>query len=150
MKLCLVCSSGGHFVQMTRLLDAFKDHEYFFVTIKSEGTSHLEDAYFIKFEGWDLKGKLLLTKTILSSLKILIHEKPDIIITTGAGNIAVPFCYVGKLLGIKIIFIETLSRITTSSGAGILIYPIADLFLVQWESLLKEYGNKAKYWGNVI
>lgn len=150
MKLCLVCSHGGHFVQMMRLLDAFKGHDYFIVTFQSEGTNHLENAYFVKFEGWDLKGKLLLTKTIFSSLKILIHEKPDIIITTGAGEIAVPFCYVGKLLGIKIIFIDTLSRITTPSAAGRLIYPIADLFLVQWKSLLKEYGPKAKYWGQVI
>jgi len=150
MKLCLVCSHGGHFAQMMKLLDAFKSHEFFIVTFQSEGTKHLENAYFVKFEGWDSRGKLLLVKTILSSIKILISEKPDIIITTGAGEIAVPFCYVGKSLGIKIIFIDTLSRITTSSAAGRLIYPVADLFLVQWESLLKEYGPKAKYWGQVI
>jgi UDP-N-acetylglucosamine:LPS N-acetylglucosamine transferase len=150
MKLCLVCSHGGHMVQMTRLLDAINDFNYFFITFKSEGTNHLENAYFVKFEGWDTRGKLLLIKTILISFKILIKEKPNIIITTGAGEIAVPFCYVGKLLGIRIIYIESFSRITTPSAAGRLIYPIADLFLVQWNSLLKKYGRKAKYWGQVI
>jgi beta-1,4-N-acetylglucosaminyltransferase len=150
MKLCLVCSHGGHFVQMMRLMEAFKDNDYFFVTFKSEATNNLESAYLIKFEGWDLKGKLLLIKTIIQEFKILIKERPDTIITTGAGEIAVPFCYAGKLLGIRIIYIETLSRIKTSSGAGRLIYPIADIFLVQWKSLLKKYGHKAKYWGQVI
>lgn len=150
MKLCLICSHGGHFVQMRRLLDAFKDHNYFFVTFESEATNNLENAYFIKFEGWDLRGKLLLVKTIIQAFKILIKEKPNIIVTTGAGEIAVPFCYAGKLLGIRIIYIETLSRITTPSGAGKLIYPIADIFLVQWKSLLEKYGDKAKFWGQVI
>ena len=137
-------------VQMMRLLDAFEGHDCFFVTYNSEATNNLENAYFIKFEGTGLKVKIMLIKTILKAFKILTKEKPDVIISTGGGEIAVPFCYVGKILGAKVIFIETLSRITTLSGGGRLVYPIADLFLVQWESLLKKYGAKAKYWGKVI
>lgn len=150
MKLCLVCSHGGHLTQMMRLLDAFKGHRYFFVTFKSDTVSDLKCAYFIKFEGWDIKGKILLIKTFFAAFKILTKERPDIIITTGAGEIAVPFCYIGKLLGIRIIFIETFSRINTPSAAGRIIYPIADLFLIQWKSLFDKYGRKAKYWGQVI
>jgi hypothetical protein len=36
------------------------------------------------------------------------------------------------------------------SLAGKLIFPIADLFLVQWESLCEILGEKAKYVGRVI
>lgn len=150
MKICLVCSHGGHLFQMMRLGDAFREHDDFLVTYKSEATKNLENAYLIKFEGWDLKGKILLVKYIIKAFRILIKEKPDVIISTGGGEIAVPFCYVGKVLGAKVIFIETLSRITIPSRGGQLVYPIADLFLVQWESLLKKYGDKAKYWGKVI
>lgn len=137
-------------VQMMRIGDAFKGHDDFLVTYDSEATKNIENAYLIKFEGWDLKGKILLVKYIIKAFRILIKERPDVIISTGGGEIAVPFCYVGKVLGAKVIFIETLSRITTPSRGGQLVYPIADLFLVQWESLLKEYGAKAKYWGKVI
>ena len=150
MKICLVCSHGGHLVQMMRLRDAFKEHDNFLVTYNSEATKNLENAYLIKFEGWDLKGKILLIRSIIKTIKILVKEKPDVIISTGGGEIAVPFCYIGKVMGAKVIFIETLSRITTQSGGGRLVYPVADLFLVQWESLLKKYGPKAKYWGKVI
>ena len=150
MKICLVCTQGGHLVQMMRLLDAFDGHDYFFVTYNSEITNNLENAYLIKFEGWDLKGKILLIKSIIKAIKILVKEKPDVIISTGGGEIAVPFCYIGKVLGSRVIFIETLARMTTPSGGGRLVYPIADLFLVQWESLLERYGDKAKYWGKVI
>jgi UDP-N-acetylglucosamine:LPS N-acetylglucosamine transferase len=150
MKLCLVCSQGGHFEQMMRLTEAFQNYNYFFVTFEFPSTAHLPNAYFLKFKGWDLKGKLLLINTIIKSFKILIKERPDLIITTGSGEIAVPFCYIGKLLGIKIVFIETLSRIESASSAAKLVYPIADLFLIQWEFNLKKYGSKAKYWGQII
>jgi UDP-N-acetylglucosamine:LPS N-acetylglucosamine transferase len=133
-----------------RLSDAFKGSDYFFVTYNSEATRNIRNAYFIKFEGRGLKAKMMLTKTLIKAFKILIKEKPDVIISTGGGEIAVPFCYIGKMLGAKVIFIETLARMTTPSGGGKCVYPIADLFLVQWESLLKRYGNKAKYWGKVI
>jgi len=150
MKICLVCSHGGHLTQMLKLLDAVEKHKHFLVTFKSETTSDSKDTYFIKFEGWDIRGKILLLKTFLLAFKILYKEKPDIIITTGAGEIAVPFCYIGKLLGIKIIFIESFSRINTPSAGGKIIYPIADLFLIQWKSLFSKYGKKAKYWGQII
>lgn len=150
MKICLVCSHGGHLVQMKRLLDAFEGHDFFFVSYNSEATKNLKNAYLIKFEGWDLKGKIYLFKYILKAVQILLKEKPDLIVSTGGGEIAVPFCYIGKILRAKVIFIETLARINEQSAGGKYIYPISDLFLVQWKSLLKKYGNKAKYWGRVI
>ncbi len=150
LKICLACSHGGHFAEMKQLMDAFEGHDYFFVTHNSEATKNLNNAYLIKFEGWDLKGKILLIKSIIKATRILLKEKPDLIISTGGGEIAVPFCYIGKILGAKVIFIETLARIETPSGGGKLVYPIANLFLVQWKPLLKKYGTKAKYWGKVI
>lgn len=150
MKICLVCTHGGHFVEMMKLIDAFREHEYFFVTYRSMATNGLKNSYFIEFEEKGLKAKIMLIKTFIKGFKILIKEKPDLIISTGGGEIAVPLSYIGKILGVKVIFIETLARITTPSSGGKLVYPIADLFLVQWKTLLPKYGKKAKYWGKVI
>ena len=150
MKICLACTHGGHFVEMKRLLNAFNEHDYFFVTYYSDATKNIENTYFINFEESGLRAKIMLIKTIIKAAKILTKEKPDVIVSTGGGEIAVPFCYIGKILGAKVIFVDTLARITTPSGGGKLVYPIADLFLVQWELLLKKYGKKAKYWGKVI
>lgn len=150
MKLCLVCSHGGHFNEMMLLSDAFEGYDYFLVTHASEATKNLKNGYRIKFDGWSLIGKILLTKVMVKAIYILLRERPDAIISTGAGEIAVPFCYIGKMMGMKIIFIDTMARITTPSGGGRFIYPIADLFLVQWKPLLKKYGKKAEYWGKLI
>jgi beta-1,4-N-acetylglucosaminyltransferase len=150
LKICLACSPGGHLTQMQRLMPAFEGKDYFFVTYKSEYSQHLERAYFIEYKVGYLRERITWLKTIFIALRILLKERPDVLISTGGGEIAIPFCYVGKLLGAKVIFIETLARVTTRSAAGKLIYPLADLFLVQWETLLKKYGKKAQCWGSVI
>lgn len=149
-KICLACTHGGHLGQMMRLLDAFESHDYFFVTYKSETSKNLKNAYLIPYKYGIIYTRIIWLLTIFIALFILIKERPKIIVSTGGGDIAIPFCYMAKLLNIKIIYIESIARINTVSLGAKLIYPIADLFLVQWESLLKYYGNKAKYWGRVI
>jgi hypothetical protein len=57
-------------------------------------------------------------------------------------------CYWGKMLGKKIIYFETFARVTDKTISGKLVYPIADLFFVQWESMLKIYP-KALYKGGL-
>jgi beta-1,4-N-acetylglucosaminyltransferase len=150
LKICLACSQGGHFVQMMQLLEAFEGHESFFVSYNSEATKYLKNVYLLKYEKDYIKDKLNLIRTIIKAIYILLKEKPDLVISTGGGEIAVPFCYIGKILGANVIFIETLARVTTCSGGGKLVYPIADLFLVQWKSLLNKYGKKTKYWGQIF
>jgi beta-1,4-N-acetylglucosaminyltransferase len=150
LKICLACSHGGHLREMQRLMPAFEGKDYFFVTLKSESSQQLERAYFIEYGRGYVRERVTWLKTIFVALRILLKERPDVVISTGGGEIAVPFCYVGKLFGAKVILIETLARMTTKSAAGRLVYPIADLFLVQWESLLGKYGKKAQYWGKVI
>ena len=135
---------------MQRLMPAFEGRDYFFVTFKSDYSRHLERAYLIEYKLGYIRERLTWLKTAFIALRILLKERPQVVISTGGGEIAIPFCYIGKLLGAKVIFIETLARVTTRSAAGKLIYPLADLFLVQWETLLKRYGKKAQYWGSVI
>lgn len=150
MKICLACPLGGHLDEMLRLMDAFEGHDYFFVTYKSEVTQNIENAYFVKLHKETTLGLILTGINVtLKAIKILGREKTDIIVLTG-GLLSVPFSYVGKLLGAKIVYIECSARVTTPSRAGRLIYPIADLFLVQWRSLLKKYGKKARYEGGVF
>ena len=72
------------------------------------------------------------------------------IFTNGGGELSIPFSYFGKIFGCRIVFIETISRINTKSKAAKYIYPIADKFLIQWEDKLKNYGDKAEYWGSIL
>ena len=76
----------------------------------------------------------------LRSLYLFLKEKPDVIVSTGS-HTAVPMCYIAHLFGKKVIYIETFANIYTKSMAGKLVYPIADYFVVQWESMLELYPN---------
>ena len=87
-------------------------------------------------------------KNFSQTWKIIAKEKPDVVISTGAGA-AIAACLIGKLMGSKIVFLESYCRIFAPSRSGRFVYRFADLFLVQWEKMLKFYP-KAKYWGAVF
>mgnify|MGYP002860287182 CR=1 FL=1 len=84
----------------------------------------------------------------ISAINTLKKEKPDLIISTGAAA-AVPFFYIGKLYGAKLIYIEVFDRIDHSTMTGRMIYPIADKFIVQWEEMKKVY-KKSIYLGSIF
>jgi len=150
MKICLAFSAGGHHTEMKRLMDAFNGHDVFFVTIRKASTENLTNVHYVKDTMGPTRLHMLINLIFitLQSLKILSLERPDAILSTGA-DVTIPMCYLGKLIGARIIFIESICRVTELSFAGRIVYPIADLFLVQWIGLLGKY-TKAKYWGQVI
>jgi UDP-N-acetylglucosamine transferase subunit ALG13 len=84
----------------------------------------------------------------ISELKIFLREKPDIIISTGS-EIAIPMIYLSKILGKKVIFIESLTRISDLSFTGKIVRIATDVFLVQWEELTKQYEDTL-FKGNLL
>lgn len=149
MKICLVCSHGGHFTETLQILEAFQQHEIFFVTYHSPREAdvlQLAPAYLTENIGTNPWRFLL---SIFWALKILLHERPQVIVSLGA-EVAIPFFYLGKMLGIRTVFIESWCRVENLSKTGRLVYPVADIFLVQWPQLLGVCGQKAMYWGAVI
>lgn len=146
MKICLVCSHGGHLSEMLQLMEAFEGHETFFVTYDSTRTRELESKYLLRNIGTN---PLVMVQAFFSIFRILRMEKPKVIVSTGA-EIAIPAFYLAKLLRIKTIFIESWARVVQPSGTGRLVYPVADVFLVQWLGLASKYGRKAKYEGAIF
>jgi beta-1,4-N-acetylglucosaminyltransferase len=146
MKICLVCSHGGHLTEILQLKEAFEGHETFFITYDSVRTRQLEHKYLLQNIGMN---PLVMARTFVSTFKILLKEKPRLIISTGS-EIAIPAFYLAKLLRIKTVFIESWTRVERPTGTGKIVYPVSDLFLVQWDSLLKKYGRKARYKGAIL
>ena len=146
MKICLVCSHGGHLTELLCLKEAFEGHETFFITYDSLRTRGLERRYLLKNIGTN---PLVMAQAFLSMLRILLKEKPKLIVSTGS-EIAIPAFYLAKVLGIKTIFIESWTRLDRPTGTGKIVYPVSDVFLVQWERLLSKYGKKARYEGAIL
>ena len=139
MKICFITSSGGHLTHLIQLKDWWKDKERFWVTFEKEDSKSIlknEKKYWCYFPT-NRNIKNLIKNTFLA-IKILRREKPDIIISTGAAP-AIPFFYLGKIFGAKLVYIEVYDRIDKPTLTGKIVYPISDLFVLQWEEQRKFY-----------
>ena len=151
MKLCFVSSSGGHWEELMCLKALGNENDAFYVTeIGGQAdSSNLDNLYKLPQINRHEKGFLgHFIRLFFRAGKILRAEKPDMVITTGA-LLAFPFCLLAKMRGAKIVYVESFARVHSRSLTGRLVYPFADLFLVQWETMLQLYP-KAKFVGGIF
>jgi UDP-N-acetylglucosamine:LPS N-acetylglucosamine transferase len=145
LKICLACSAGGHLTEALDIGEALekkKDTDIFYVTFPSPHLkATLEGRKYYTITD-PRRSPVRFFASLYQALKVLRRERPDVVISTGAG-VTVPVCYLGKTFGAKVVYVECGCRVTTPSLAGRIIYPIADLFIVRWRPLLK-YFKKAK------
>ena len=84
---------------------------------------------------------------VIKSIRILLLERPDVVICTGVLAM-IPICLLAKLLGKKLIYIESFAKVTSATETGKLLYKYADRFYVQWQSMIDIYPN-AIYLGGI-
>lgn len=151
IKICCVASSGGHWVELTALRDVYLKYNYFFVTESGAQADETDCKKVYQVAKISRKDSFFLIKFFwmwIKALNVIIKERPNVILSTGA-LISVPYCFLGKFFGGKIVYIESFARTEKPSLTGRIVYPIADLFIVQWKSLCKFYP-KAVYGGKVF
>lgn len=143
-KVMFISSTGGHLTELLQLSSMFSKYDSYLVTEKTSSNLKLKDKYKKVFyliygtKDYPFTYPFKLLANCFKSLYLYIKIKPDFIITTGA-HTAGPMCCLGKIFGSKIIYIETFANIHTKTVTGKLIYKFADLFLVQWEEMVKLY-----------
>ena len=151
-KVLFISSTGGHLSEMMMLDSLFSKYDYHIITEKTKTTRYLKDKYKnkVNYMVYGTKDHMLTYpfKLLINCFKTVYYYfkiRPDFIVTTGA-HTAGPMCILGHMFGSKIIFIETFANSKSKTITGKLVYPKADLFIVQWESMLKVYP-KATYGG---
>ncbi len=144
-SVLFISSTGGHLDELMQLKPMFEKYDYHIITEKTKSNLKLKEQYKDKI-GYLVYGTKLhkftyvfkLLYNCFKSLYYYIKFHPDYIITTGT-HTAGPMCCIGKILGSKIIYIETFANITSKTSTGKLIYHFADHFIVQWPSMKKLY-----------
>lgn len=149
-KVMFIASTGGHLDELLQLKGMFEKYDYHIVTEKTKTNLSLKEKYqkrvsFLVYGSYTTKMHKLtypfkLFFNTLKSLFLFLKIRPKYIISTGA-HTAGPMCLIGHLLGSKIVFIETFANSRSKSKTGTLVYKFADLFIVQWESMLELYPN---------
>lgn len=151
MKICFTASSGGHLVEISQLKKMVEKYDAFLVTelCDNEETGFCKKVYFLdQVNRKELFFVPKFLKMFYRSYRILKKENPDVIISTGA-LMTYPFCLLGKILGKKIVYIESFARTQNGSLTGRLVYPFADVFIVQWKRLKRVYP-KSIYLGGIF
>lgn len=145
-KVLFIASTGGHLSELLQLKSLLNKYNAYLITEKTKSTISLKNKFkkvnYLVYGTKDHKLSYIFkfSYNCIKSLLLYIKIRPKVIVTTGT-HTAVPVCYIGKLFGSKIIFIETFANSKTKTLSGKLVYPIADTFIVQWESMLELYPN---------
>lgn len=149
-RVLFISSTGGHLDELLNLKKMFDNYDYHIITERTKSNLSLKEKYpgRVNFLVYGTYTKLLnkitypfkLLYNALKSFILYLIIRPKYIISTGA-HTAGPMCLIGHIFGSKIIFIETFANSNSKSRTGSLVYKFADLFIVQWESMLKLYPN---------
>ena len=161
VRVLAVASSGGHWVQLMRLRPAWRGCDVAYLTSEEsygrqlrdqaerEGTSPPRFYTTVSANQWQ---KLRLVRQLLTIAWIVVKERPAVVCTTGAapGYFAIRM---GKLLGARTIWIDSIANADAMSLAGRKAGRHADLWLTQWETVAADEthdGRRPEYWGAVL
>jgi UDP-N-acetylglucosamine:LPS N-acetylglucosamine transferase len=140
-KVLAVASGGGHWVQLQRMLSAFEGMEIAYVTTLPSYRDHVAPARFYTVCDASLWNKFRLLRMAIKVVWIVLREKPDLVISTGAapGYFAIR---VGKWIGARTVWVDSIANAEKLSLSGRKVGPYADLWLTQWPHLARPEGPR--------
>ena len=149
LRICLAASAGGHLSQLLKLNESWKSHHTFVVTTNVLMWQKLREHGTVYVVGeCNRQHPIRVAQVLRRCIGIMLRERPDAVISTGAAAGCI-LCFLGKILGAKVIWIDSIANVEQISLSGRMVRYIADLFLVQWPDLVHRY-RKVKFSGSLI
>lgn len=133
---------------MLALKSAWEDLEHRWVTLEAADTKFLlRDERRVFAHGPTARNVPNLFRNLRLAWGIVRGYRPDVILSTGAA-LAVPFFVVGRLLGVRLVYVESFTRVQRPALTGRIVYPLTDAFFVQWPT--SAHRKRAIYAGSVV
>jgi UDP-N-acetylglucosamine:LPS N-acetylglucosamine transferase len=149
LRICLAASAGGHISQLLKLAASWDGYETFCVTTTEVVKNNLNKLGEVYVVGeCNRQHPLRVFAVFLRCLRIVLKEKPDVVISTGA-SAGCMLCFIGKIIGAKVVWVDSITNVERISLSGRMVRYIADLFLVQWPELAGRY-KRVEFVGTVI
>jgi UDP-N-acetylglucosamine:LPS N-acetylglucosamine transferase len=148
-EVLLVASNGGHLLELMQLADLWPQERRHWVTFQTTDAMPLLAGEKTTWAHHPTnRNPTNLIRNLGLALRIVRSREVQAIVTTGAG-VSVPFAIVGRMRGVKVVYIESMARITSPSLTGRLVYPFADTFIVQWPGL-QRFFKRSQAFGTVF
>jgi len=149
LRICLAASAGGHISQLLKLAESWNGYETFCVTtteVVRDKLSRFGEVYVVG--ECNREHPIRIISVLLRCIRIVLRQRPDVVISTGAAA-GCMLCFLGKMLGAKVVWIDSITNVERLSLSGRMVRYIADLFLVQWPELAGRY-KRVEFVGAVI
>jgi UDP-N-acetylglucosamine:LPS N-acetylglucosamine transferase len=145
-RLLAVASGGGHWVQLRRLAPAFEGHDVAYLTTDAGYRDEVGEARFYAVADGNRNSKVALARSLAQIVAVLLRERPDVVVTTGAapGYLTIRLA---KLLRAQTLWIDSVANVEELSLSGRMASTKADVCLTQWEHLA---GGPVAYEGAVL
>jgi UDP-N-acetylglucosamine:LPS N-acetylglucosamine transferase len=149
LRICLVASAGGHMNQLLKLAESWKGYDTFYITTTAALKEKLREQGNVYIVGeCNREYPWRVIQVLVRCISIILRERPDVVISTGAA-VGCITCFLGKLVGAKVIWLDSIANVSHISLSGRMVRLFANLFLVQWPELAEKYRNVG-YEGTVI
>lgn len=146
LKVLAIASAGGHWTQLMRLRAAFAECEVVFVSTLDQSSAN-PGCSFVQVPDANRREKFLLTKLAVKMAGVVLRERPDVVISTGAAPGLIGLFF-GRLTGSRTIWLDSIANVDRLSLSGNCARWAADLWLTQWSHLTNSHGPT--YLGSVV
>lgn len=142
IKVIFAASSGGHLEQLLSLKRLMLRYNSLIVTERTGYAAKLpvRAEYLCQVNRHEVLFPLKMLVNSFSSLRIMLRERPDAVVCTGV-LACIPLCCLAKLMGSKVVYIESFAKTDSPTVSGQCVHRFADRFYVQWDSMLDVYPD---------
>ena len=149
LRICLAASAGGHLTQLLKLAESWNGYDVFYIVTSKLVREELQKYGRVYIVGQsNRQHPLQVMKVLAECIIIILRERPQVVISTGAAAGCIE-CFLSKLIGAKVIWIDSITNVEKLSLSGRMVRYIADMFFVQWPELTRKYTN-VQFAGMVI
>ena len=147
-RLLAVASGGGHWMQLRRIVPAFEGFETVYVSVDPAPPAALAGQRYYRVRDASRRRPLAFAPLVPQLARILLKERPEVVVTTGAAPGLVALALARRLCGSRTVWIDLIANVERLSTSGEHARRVADVWLTQWEHLARPEGPH--FWGAVL
>ena len=158
VRVLAIASGGGHWIQLLRMRQAWEGCDVAYATTHEgyrkdvPATSAGDALRFHVVPDANLSQKLRLVYQLVMVTVVMLRERPDVVVTTGA-SVGYFALRLAKLLRARTIWVDSIANAEELSLSGQRVQRYADLWLTQWPELARGSSSSNRtpdYRGSVV
>jgi len=147
-RILAIASGGGHWVQLQRMRAAFDGCEVAFASVYPDYGDDLPGYRYHVVADVTRKSLPQLFRLVPQLVVIMLRERPDVVITTGAMPGLLALAVARVCTRARTIWIDSIANVERMSTSGRQAKYVAHAWVSQWPEVAAAEG--AEYWGAVL